>query len=210
MLKTQDGISIAADFYQASGDRFAILLHMMPATKESWSTFASALREKGISSLAIDLRGHGKSQGGPDGYKEFTEVEHQSKIQDVRAAWVELERRGAKIEHTTVVGASIGANLAIRFLAEQSSMLCAVALSPGLDYRGVTTNDVIQKIGQNQKLLLVVSDDDTTSALSVAKLRELNPAVEVLEKQGIGHASAMLEKDPQLQIDVINWLDQHL
>ncbi len=173
-LKTKDGQTIAADYYPADGDRFAILLHMMYVTKESWASFAAALVEKGISCIAIDERGHGASSKGPSGYKHFTDEEQQSKILDVNAAWIELEKRGAKQEKTVVVGASIGANLVFSFLAENNKVPIGVSLSPGLDYRGVLTTELQNQLDKKQEILMVASVEDVYSYQSVIKLDEGN------------------------------------
>jgi len=207
-----DGIQISADYYPAGGDRFAILLHMMPATKESWQGFASALQEKGISSIAIDERGHGESQGGPNGFKEFTDEEQAAKILDVRAAWEELVGRGAYSEKTIVIGASIGANLAIAFVDEMEKIPAGVALSPGLDYRSVTTLKSINSgLEKNQKILLVVSEEDEYSYLSCKKLHEANKKqTDYWLQSNLGHGTAMFDKDRELTNKVIDWVDKQL
>ena len=142
LLKSIDGASITGAFYAADQLRGqALLLHMMPATKESWSAFAYALAERGIACLAIDFRGHGASDGGPDGYRRFSDAEHQAKRLDVDAALAWLRGKGAA--PLRVAGASIGANLAIRAAAEHDDIVACLALSPGLAYRGVTTADAV-------------------------------------------------------------------
>lgn len=74
VLHSRDGVPIAGIHYDvplpSSG---IVLLHMMPAVKESYAAFARELRDAGIGVVAIDLRGHGQSQGGPEGYKAFTD-----------------------------------------------------------------------------------------------------------------------------------------
>ncbi|MCA9390448.1 alpha/beta fold hydrolase, partial [candidate division WWE3 bacterium] len=172
---------------------------------------ATALVEKGISCLAVDLRGHGKSEGGPDGYKQFSDEEHQEKVWDVRAAWKFLSEHGVQMERTALVGASIGANLAIRYLAENASFAIAVALSPGRNYRGVTTDDAIVRLTPGQMVLLVASEEDTVSAEAVALLHEKNPLqTEVVLKQDIGHGTDMLAQDRALQDSVIDWVAERI
>ena len=85
-LKTSDGLNIAGDHYAVKNRPGVILLHMMPADKSSWAGFALKLNEAGFGALAIDLRGHGESDGGPDGFRDFSDEDHQKSIMDVRAA----------------------------------------------------------------------------------------------------------------------------
>lgn len=211
-LTTKDEISIDADYYPADGDRFVILLHMMPAKKESWRDFATALQEKGISSIAIDMRGHGASQGGPNGYKEFSDHEQAAKIFDVRAAWEELKFRGAAPGKTAVIGASIGANLAIQYVDEIPEIPIGVALSPGLDYRSVTTQKAIANgLSKDQKVLIVASREDEYAFLSSEKLHEVNQnQVTLWPQENLGHGTAMFEKDRHLLSKVIDWIDERL
>jgi len=63
-LTTQDDVRLYADYYKSStlNAPAVLLLHMMPETKESWREFAKKLREVGFQVLAIDFRGHGKSE----------------------------------------------------------------------------------------------------------------------------------------------------
>lgn len=210
-LTTSDNVSIAADYYPAEGDRYAILLHMMPASKESWREFATQLQARGITSIAIDQRGHGKSQGGPKGYQKFTDEQQQAKIHDVRAAWQELERRGATPEKTVVVGASIGANLTIAYLVERQAIPIGVALSPGLNYRGVLTDAAITELAEGQEVLLVASQEDKYSFNSSEQLHDKNPdQTQFLPQKNLGHGTTMFEKDPDLLGQVVGWIDERL
>src|SRR3989344_4533312 len=98
-LTASDGKKISADFYPAKNPKgWLLLTHMMPATKESWGNFAKSMQESGYSNLAIDLRGHGESEGGPDGYQKFSDAEHQAGIRDLEVGWDFLKSRGAAPE----------------------------------------------------------------------------------------------------------------
>lgn len=207
LLKTSDGVPLAGAFYAADQLRGqALLIHMMPASKESWSAFASALSALGVACLAIDLRGHGASSGGPDGYRAFSDAEHQAKRLDVEAGLVWLrEKSSAPLR---VAGASIGANLAIRAVAEHADIVACLALSPGLDYRGVTTDGAVSGFREGQRLLLAASSEDAVSAACVATLAGAASAarVEVRALEGAGHGTAMLESDPAFFRHAVDWL----
>ncbi|TAK03645.1 hypothetical protein EPO34_00580 [Patescibacteria group bacterium] len=198
---TQDGVEIVGDWYPAPGKRFAILLHIRPATKESWRRWAEILRERGVSVLAYDQRGHGEStMGGTIDFEKMTDDESRGKRLDLEAAFAWLEGKGATDGNTFLMGGSIGANLAIRFLSEHPGVPTAIALSPGLDYRGVTTGDAISNLSGVQQVVLIASDDDQhDSFASCAKLHELAPErTTFLRQTGLGHGTHMLEKDPAL------------
>lgn len=204
---TEDGVTIAGDWYPSDGDRFALLLHMMPATKESWAAFAETLGVRGISCLTIDLRGHGAStNGGTLDYRAFSDAEHQASARDVEAAFSYLESKGATPEHTLLVGASIGANLAINAAAEKGIPM-TIALSPGLNYHGVTTSPAIRALRQGQQVLLVASDDDAESAEGSAILHAMNPSRALLiVRSRIGHGTRMFDADPELMNELLSML----
>jgi len=206
LLNTDDGVRISGAYYAADQLRGqALLLHMMPATKESWSAFAFALAENGIASLAIDLRGHGESDGGPDGYRAFSDAEHQAKRLDVEAGLSWLRTRAKAT--LAIVGASIGANLAISAAAAHEDVVSCVALSPGLDYRGVTTPEAFSSLQAGQRLLVAVSEGDAYSAESVAKLEKAATSVraEFMRREGGAHGTAMFE-DIAFMKRVVEWL----
>ena len=207
-LTASDGVKIAYDYYKpdssASGpDKFFVLVHMMPATKESWKEFAELAKAKGHVSIAIDLRGHGQSEGGPDGYKNFSDAEHQASIKDVEAAVKFVLDKGAKPEKITLAGASIGANLVLQYLAEHPEIKKAVLFSPGLDYRGIKGDDLMKKLSEGQRVWLVAADDDN-NGLNSQWVRELYDLVpNNVERRGVtfkvgGHGTDIFKTIPEL------------
>ena len=160
-LTTKDNKSISGNFFPAENARgWVIYLHMMPSAKESWNRLAERLASDGYAGLAIDLRGHGESAGGPEGYKYFSDAEHQASINDVEAAFDFLIMNGAKTGGIHLIGASIGANLAIEFLAKHEEIPSAVLLSAGTNYRGVSSLRAAEKLKSGQKVLFLTSRDD--------------------------------------------------
>jgi alpha-beta hydrolase superfamily lysophospholipase len=215
VFTTQDGVEIVGA-YRAAGRPLgaALLLHMMPATKESWDAFAALLQERGISSLAIDLRGHGESvRRGAErlDYKAFTDADQQAKRLDAEAASAWLAgREGASPK--LVVGASIGANLAIRYAASHPETRACLALSPGLDYRGVTTEEAVRGLAAGQGLMLAASEEDEYAFASMQSLMSVGSAAERLTRdlRGAGHGTAMFDRDPAFMREAADWLASRL
>jgi len=205
---TDDQVTIAGAWRDAGvSSKKILLLHMMPATKESWSAFQDKLLESGLSSLAIDFRGHGESTkiaGRSLDYKNFTDLEHQAKIRDVRAAvkWLKVSDNGF-----AAVGASIGANLACQWGAEHQDTRAIVALSPGLNYRGVLTMPLVRALTKSQFLFLAASDDDSESFNAVQKLNETSLAKTKLKlMHNAGHGTEMIVREPKLMTELTSWL----
>lgn len=209
-LSTSDGAEIVGDYAGEIGQPAALLLHMMPATRESWRQFSEKLNEAGFQTLAIDLRGHGESSGGPKGYKAFSDEEHQASTKDV-AAGVDF-LRGKNPSRTFIVGASIGANLALQFAAEHpDNMNGVVLLSPGLDYRGLQTEQSVSRLRGGQRIYFVASRDDQYSADTVHTLFAKTPVgvqKELKVFDQAGHGTTMFEKEPAFMDDIVVWLQQ--
>lgn len=165
-LKTLDSQELAATLYSprpgdaASLKGGVLFLHMMPATKESWDELAVYLAESGYLGLAIDLRGHGASSGGPRGYAKFEDAEHQKSILDLDAAAKFLMVKGLSAGQIALVGASIGANLSLRYLSDHPEFKTAVLLSPGLDYRGLKGEESASALRAGARILIVSAKDD--------------------------------------------------
>lgn len=210
-LITSDKVKIVYDWYPAEKPAgYLVLVHMMPATKESWKDFAERMQKEGFSSIAIDLRGHGQSQSGPEGYEAFSDEEHQQSIKDLEAAVEFLKTQGAAPEKITLLGASIGANLCAWYLAEHPEIKSAVLLSAGESYRGINLETILPKLHSSQKVLMFASEDDVrqnnSSAVVNKKLADLIPA-NVNKKLIIfstgGHGTAYLDQATANTLDFI-------
>lgn len=201
-LVTEDGVNLAYDFYPATGiyatapRGFLVLIHMMPATRVSWREFAQKLQGEGFASIAFDLRGHGESQGGPDGYLNFSDAEHQAGIADVEAAVQFMKKTaGATADKLYLVGASIGANLSLQYLAEHPQFKKAVLLSAGLNYRGLAAEPLARRLQPDQKILMISARDDDTNAEMNQRLQAVFPPSvnrELIVMDQGGHGTDML------------------
>jgi alpha-beta hydrolase superfamily lysophospholipase len=206
---TDDGVTLAGEFQPGKGSRAVLLLHMMPATKESWRPFADALASRGFATLAVDLRGHGESVSSTRGaldYKQFTDADQRAKAHDVAAAMRWLNGRGFDASHVAVAGASIGANLAIGWASGHPETPAVLALSPGLVYRGVTTGEEVERV-DSEKLFLAASAEDKYSFESVRTLAALAPEAMVRELDDAGHGTTMFARDPAFMDEAVDWLD---
>lgn len=223
-LKTKDGAKIAANYQSIDVSKYqqptgwCILIHMMPATKESWQDFADELQKQGYESLAIDLRGHGESDGGPTGYLNFSDQEHQKSILDIEAAvnYLKKERKAAP-DKIILMGASIGANLALQYIvnppAGGADFKTAILFSPGLNYRGIETEPLVKNLKAGQRVLFISAKDDKRAggdnAAMNQKLYHLTPAG-VKKQMKIyeigGHGTDILKIHPELKDKIIEFL----
>ena len=211
-----DNKKISANLFLADNPKgWLLLTHIMPETKESWNKFASDLQKSGYESLAIDLRGHGGSEGGPGGYAEFSKEEHQAAINDLEAGWQYLKSRGALPEKSTAIGGSIGANLSLLFLTRHPDVGGGVLLSAG-NYQGIDSAELVKRLAANQKLLLVASKlDERTAGNNAEQNREYyNLSSQVLNRHliifdGAGHGTSLFELKEEYDLEraVIKFLE---
>lgn len=212
---TKDGVKIVADLYSVSNPiGWLVLSHMMPATKESYSDLAQRLQNLGYESLAIDLRGHGESDGGPNGFTQFSDSEHQKSIFDLEASVDYLiKNRGAVAEKISFIGASIGANLSLQYISEHPEYKTAILLSAGLNYKGIKTEPMVKKLKVGQKILFVGAKDDERSGGNNVemnqKLYDLTPAgiekkIQIYDSGG--HGTDILKNQPELMNLIIQFL----
>lgn len=208
-LTTSDNVTIVGDYYApaAASARGLLLLHMMPAERTSWRAFADKMEVAGWHVLAIDLRGHGQSQGGPSGYQSFSDAEHQASRLDVDAGAEFLKSKG--VTSLSFGGASIGANLALQYLAEHAEARAAFLLSPGLEYRGVATEPAARSLRPGQAVYYAASADDAYSADTIRKLFGAAPSGVVREIKRFdtaGHGTTMFEREPSFMDEIAAWL----
>ena len=216
-FQTTDRVEIVGDYYPVAGPAEAgvLFLHMMPADRSSWQSLASKFKAAGFSCLAIDLRGHGESvnkDGQTLDFHLFSDQDHQASRLDVEAAANWLINHGTRPDRLIIVGASIGANLALEFLANPPASPAAAALSPGLDYHGVKTEPAVRKMHAQQSLFLAASREDEYSAESAQKLYAVIEAVpkELKLFQGAGHGTAMFAAQPELEQTIVTWVASQL
>jgi len=200
-----DGITLAAMFYETS-QRPApavVLVHMLGRSKDEWSVVAERLVDAGIASLAIDLRGHGRSGGNGS--------ELRAMVADVRAGLGWLAANPAiRPDMLGVVGASLGASLAALAAAEAPSIRAVAMISPSLDYRGLRLDaGIMRKIGARPVWMAA----STADPYALRTVKELTDGANAREQRlsGVrGHGTYLLWSDPDLARALVDWLRRTL
>ena len=214
---TKDNVKIAYKLYEVSQPKgYLLLAHMMPATKESWNDFAEVLNQEEFSVLAIDMRGHGESVYAKEGrvlnYQKFSDKEHQEKILDVEAScdWLRNNDR----ELVGIVGASIGANLALQYQVNNNLPIKTVLLSPGFNYRGVETKPLALKLKDSQAVFYIGGKLDLCSGgFGAAQMaEELFNLSKISNKklfisESDKHGTDLFKVEKELVPKIISWLE---
>lgn len=208
LLRSEDGVSLVATFYESPvrPAPAVILVHMLNRSRRDWEALGPRLASAGIAALAVDLRGHGDSAGGPAGEGP---ADYSSMLLDLKAARRFLATR-PDVQHARIgiLGASLGANLAALEAAE-GGVASVALLSPSLDYRGLRIEAAVRKYG-NHPMLLVASDDDPYARRSALDLQKTGSMRELLSLTSAGHGTNMLARAPELPQALVDWFRRTL
>ena len=205
-LPSGDGVVIAGEFYEAASRPApaVLLVHMLSRSHADWSALAERIRDAGITALAIDLRGHGQSSGSAQ--------DLQAMVGDVRAAALWLSTRpNVRGDQVAIVGASLGASLALLAVVNVPQVRAIALLSPSLDYRGLRTdNALIKRLGA-RSIWLAASDQDP---LALRSLRDIAAEPSGPREQHVSsvlaHGTVLLDKDGDVARSLVDWLRRSL
>ena len=208
---TSDGVEIAATVYPVDAPKppGLVLLHMLGADRREWEPFALRAQRAGYLCLAFDIRGHGDSRARGDeslSYRQFNTADWRAAVEDVGAAKRALLEQGADPDNLALVGASIGANLALAYAVGHEDIPAVVLVSPGLGYKGVKTEEAIVAYGR-RPVLLMTSKGDSYSAMSCTTLKRAAPGLcELREYKGATHGTALFDVSVTAIQQVFLWL----
>lgn len=205
-LTTEDGAKIAYSLFPSSKDNpSVILLHMLNRNRHDYDELAKEL-QKEYNVISIDFRGHGESDGN---WQKFGDKDFISMQKDVKAAKEFLKLQGYNTNRLGIIGASIGANTALNYGTADSDVKVVVLLSPGLEYRGVKTEESAKKY--NKKMLIVASEGDKYSAESAQRIDQLSPADKELKiYEGSEHGTHMFGVKKGIFDLIKEWLGKGL
>jgi pimeloyl-ACP methyl ester carboxylesterase len=219
VFTSEDGVLLVGSYYKprigtSISTPSVILLHMLGMDRSTWDKFAQELSQNGYAVLSVDLRGHGESIKQANhtiSYQSFMPKNFKNMTLDVKAAKKYLiEGRKANPNQISIIGASIGANLALNYAASDHSIKSVILLSPGLNYRGISTLDAIMKY--KNPIYIVTAEDDSESAKDSKILCEKITCAEnlkIFENTNV-HGTDMLSDKmvgSKLQNIILSWLD---
>ena len=133
-------------------------------------------------------------------------------INDIAIGWTSWLAEAEHIgEHgLAIIGGSIGANVALISCAEIDDCRGAIALSPGLDYRGVQPESALVDGLAQRTALLVAAHADAYSAQSIRQMF-LSAAGEVTARlyRGRAHGTRLFDSDYEsVRGLILHWLGE--
>jgi pimeloyl-ACP methyl ester carboxylesterase len=219
---TQDGVEIVGLYSKPSSRarRTFVLLHGLGSNQEEWQAFAGSLIRQGYGFLSYDARGHGQSIHARNKstikYDQFgmQGSEWAKMISDLGYA-VKFLRQQKGIDKIGIIGASLGANIALVYSSTNPDIRPLVLLSPGISYAGIETKDAImafapEKGKKNRPIAIVSSPDDTysyQSSILMYKQVTSNDRAVFLQGSDSNHGVNMLDK--RLTKEIINFINKY-
>ncbi len=209
-FRTDDDILLTGTWFepQVRPAPAVILIHMLGQSRHDWDAIGAMLATQGIGALSFDLRGHGESQG-----PRPVEGDYMKFVLDVTAARHYVTSRPDVLpSRVALIGASIGADLAVLQAAQSPGVAGLVLLSPSTEYRGLKIDTAFKKYGG--RCLLVASDDDPYAVRSIRELLKAAGGAgslrETVTLSQAGHGTMMLARAPDLGRTVVDWLKRTL
>lgn len=202
-IQTADGVSLAGDFYPSAEESapLIIALHMLNSNRSAYAPIIPDLQAAGYAMLNVDLRGHGDSGGARD---------WDLAIDDVQI-WLDWLTANGHIDARGLVtmGASIGANIALMGCAASDVCRGAIALSPGLDYKGLQPEMALTGGLAERSALLVAAHDDSYSADTVRQMfTKAQGDVTARLFRGRAHGTRLFDSDyNHVSRLILAWLD---
>ncbi len=194
-LRASDGLVLRGAYFAPHASAPAVLmLHQLYTTRESWNTLALAFMEAGYNVLAVDLRGYGKTRG----------AINWRQAQDDTLRWAAWLSQQDGVQSVTMVGSSMGSSLAIAGCAAFSACRGVVALSPGLNYFGVSVEGALD---DGIPMLVIYAERDRYPSEDVPVMQEIaGDALDITMIPGRAHGVDMLREDTTLIPDIIGWV----
>ncbi|MFZ5479687.1 MAG: alpha/beta hydrolase [Myxococcota bacterium] len=188
-LSASDGKPVPAVWgAPAKSDRGVVLVHQSGGAKEDWLAFGDKLFRGGLLVVAVDLRNKGVAADNAAALPM---------IEDVKAGIAHLRAKGAT--RIAVVGAELGANIALNLAADDPGVASVALLSPGMDYKGIITPDAIKRYGA-RPALFVASKDDAYGARSAQALDgQAQGPHQLVIFEAAGKGTKMFNREPSLE-----------
>lgn len=206
-LRASDGTTLSAIWHAPPRSAPAVLLvHMLTRSHAEWELTAQALNVSGFGVLALDLRGHGASEGSSSALGSMQ--------LDVQAALDWLKSRPDVLANRLgITGASLGASLAVLVAAADPAVRSIALLSPAAEYRGLRCEPAMRRFAERSgAVMLVASTGDPYALRSAHHFETMATGVRDLRVvDGTNaHGTTLLSVRPDLITSLVDWFRRSL
>jgi len=213
---TDDGVTIVGTL-RPGGDARApavVLVHQLGSARAEWEPIVEALsRPPGLTTLAIDMRGHGESTAGSAGALAHGEFDRQAWMdtrKDVLAAVAFLgNREDLHPRRIGAAGSSIGSSAVLAAAAEERRIAAVVAISPGRAYHGFDAITPVSRL-RDRPLLAIAAEEELPAAEAARDVARIAGHGEIQLYPGSAHGLAIREGSPEITERIDGFLRQAL
>ncbi len=201
-FETSDGVTIVGQLAPAARPEAGavILVHQLGSDRSEWAPLIARLHEApSITTLAIDMRGHGESTTSTAGEVEFHAFDREAWArtqEDVLAAVAFLgsEASGVRPARISAVGSSIGSTAVIAAAAREPLLVSFAAISPGRAYHGFDSLTPMLELG-SRGFFTIVSRDETEGVETAEAMARVTHT-DALVVDGTAHGVALFSAEP--------------
>jgi pimeloyl-ACP methyl ester carboxylesterase len=179
---TRDGFTLQGEYVRSAsaGKPVVVMLHQLGRTRSTWVRLKNKLQEAGYGTLDYDARGHGRSAirnnkkatyetFAPTGeYNDWNMMSND--LRDVVGVLKDIYK--VETKRVIIIGASIGANVTLKFAAKNKDVKGIILLSPGLNYHNVKSEPPAKE-WDGRPCLISCAKGDAYSYESCQKLKEV-------------------------------------
>jgi dienelactone hydrolase len=193
------GENVTATLYPSLEPRAAglLLVHGGEGTRDDWVLFATRAQQAGFQCLAPDFAWKLDASKAVDKASAFRRMD---------AALDYLHKSGVDPERTAIVGADLGANVALQYAAERPEVNAVALVSPGLNYGGISAEKALEQFGRGA-LFFVSGSGDAYSSDSARRLHEKAVGfAELREYPGGAHGTDLFTVSENATAQLLDWL----
>jgi pimeloyl-ACP methyl ester carboxylesterase len=203
-VQAEDELLLRGDFYALDFESPTVLLmHMLGSERRAWSPLIPVLLEAGYQVLAVDLRGHGET----DGTLDWTAA--QSDVA-VWLAWLR-EQPTVRDNAISLIGASVGSSLALVGCSNDEQCVTAILLSP-VDFQIIEEEAALDGLQTRSMLLVTGRTDRLSYQQTLLLIEESRAEISSLFYPTGSHGTDLLGNSrisERLITSMIVWLDTH-
>ena len=213
-IETGNNMTLAGTYYppQQAESPAILFLHMIGGDRQVWNDLALAAQQAGYAGLAIDLQGHGESEGESG---EVLTVNRDGLNSDLTAVldWL-AGQEDIDPQRIVVIGAGFSGDLALQeaenygLRADQEPVQAVGLLSPVAGDLTQLFAKVLGVLG-TRPIFIAAAEDDPFS-VGMADLPGSTPSgdVQVQFYPGKAHGTNLLLTEPALKQDLLAWLER--
>jgi len=210
VITSRDGARLEGTIHEAGGPKAVLFIHDIGGSRDVFGPIEQLLFVNGITTLSVDLRGHGASRSDSIPSPMALSDENRGRLgDDIVAAWKRLlETNGVARAHVAVVSIGSSCALSEEALARESGAPTMRAwispvFAPGnLDLRNALSF-------ARGTVRAIYSDDDFASAEAVRLASRITGGT--LERDVLhnaGHGAEMFRRSPDALARLVDWVTQ--